>query len=89
MIGGVADKADIHSRFGCEFAIATPGRLQDFITCSFADRHGGEDTRARRSRPHAGYGFSSAIRLGNWLGNFFVKRKHWSGRSVLRSKNEK
>ena len=41
VIGGVAEKAQIHSlRSGCEFIIATPGRLQDFITRKFADlRH--------------------------------------------------
>src|ERR1700683_3158253 len=41
VIGGVAEKAQIHSlRSGCEFVIATPGRLQDFITRKFADlRH--------------------------------------------------
>jgi ATP-dependent RNA helicase RhlE len=38
VIGGVAEKAQIHSlRSGCEFVIATPGRLQDFITRKFAD----------------------------------------------------
>jgi ATP-dependent RNA helicase RhlE len=38
IIGGVAEKAQIHSlRSGCEFVIATPGRLQDFITRKFAD----------------------------------------------------
>jgi ATP-dependent RNA helicase RhlE len=41
VIGGVAEKAQINSlRSGCEFVIATPGRLQDFITRKFADlRH--------------------------------------------------
>src|SRR5271165_5992687 len=41
VIGGVAEKAQINSlRGGCEFVIATPGRLQDFITRKFADlRH--------------------------------------------------
>src|ERR1700691_5944624 len=41
VIGGVAEKAQIHSlRSGCEFVIAPPGRLQDFITRKFADlRH--------------------------------------------------
>jgi ATP-dependent RNA helicase RhlE len=40
VIGGVAEKAQIHSlRSGCEFVIATPGRLQDFITRKFADLH--------------------------------------------------
>jgi len=41
VIGGVAEKAQISSlRSGCEFVIATPGRLQDFITRKFADlRH--------------------------------------------------
>src|SRR3979411_249520 len=41
VIGGVSEKAQIHSlRTGCEFVIATPGRLQDFITRKFADlRH--------------------------------------------------
>ncbi len=41
VIGGVAEKAQITSlRSGCEFVIATPGRLQDFITRKFADlRH--------------------------------------------------
>jgi ATP-dependent RNA helicase RhlE len=41
VIGGVAERAQIHSlRSGCEFIIATPGRLQDFITRKFADlRH--------------------------------------------------
>jgi len=41
VIGGVSEKAQIHSlRSGCEFVIATPGRLQDFITRKFADlRH--------------------------------------------------
>jgi ATP-dependent RNA helicase RhlE len=41
VIGGVAEKAQIQSlRSGCEFVIATPGRLQDFITRKFADlRH--------------------------------------------------
>src|SRR6202167_2955856 len=38
VIGGVSEKAQIHSlRSGCEFVIATPGRLQDFITRKFAD----------------------------------------------------
>ena len=38
VIGGVAEKAQIHAlRTGCEFVIATPGRLQDFITRRFAD----------------------------------------------------
>jgi ATP-dependent RNA helicase RhlE len=38
VIGGVAEKAQINSlRGGCEFVIATPGRLQDFITRKFAD----------------------------------------------------
>ncbi len=38
VIGGVAEKAQINSlRSGCEFVIATPGRLQDFITRKFAD----------------------------------------------------
>ncbi len=38
VIGGVAEKSQIHSlRSGCEFVIATPGRLQDFITRKFAD----------------------------------------------------
>ena len=38
VIGGVAEKAQIQSlRSGCEFVIATPGRLQDFITRKFAD----------------------------------------------------
>ncbi|MGA3087091.1 MAG: DEAD/DEAH box helicase [Terriglobales bacterium] len=33
VIGGVSEKAQIQSlRAGCEFVIATPGRLQDFIT---------------------------------------------------------
>src|ERR1700719_788566 len=37
VIGGVSEKAQIHSlRSGCEFVIATPGRLQDFITRKFA-----------------------------------------------------
>jgi ATP-dependent RNA helicase RhlE len=41
VIGGVAEKAQLQSlRSGCEFVIATPGRLQDFITRKFADlRH--------------------------------------------------
>jgi len=40
VIGGVAEKAQIHClRSGCEFVIATPGRLQDFITRKFADLH--------------------------------------------------
>ena len=41
VIGGVAEQAQIQSlRSGCEFVIATPGRLQDFITRKFADlRH--------------------------------------------------
>jgi len=41
VIGGVAEKAQIQSlRSGCEFVIATPGRLQDFITRQFVDlRH--------------------------------------------------
>jgi ATP-dependent RNA helicase RhlE len=41
VIGGVAEKAQIQSlRSGCEFVIATPGRLQDFINRRFADlRH--------------------------------------------------
>src|SRR5229473_2342610 len=40
VIGGVSEKAQIHSlRSGCEFVIATPGRLQDFITRKFADLH--------------------------------------------------
>jgi len=41
VIGGVSEKTQIHSlRSGCEFVIATPGRLQDFITRKFADlRH--------------------------------------------------
>src|SRR3984885_2796042 len=41
VIGGVSEKAQISSlRSGCEFVIATPGRLQDFITRKFADlRH--------------------------------------------------
>ena len=41
VIGGVSEKTQIHSlRTGCEFVIATPGRLQDFITRKFADlRH--------------------------------------------------
>jgi ATP-dependent RNA helicase RhlE len=41
VIGGVSEKAQIQSlRSGCEFIIATPGRLQDFITRKFADlRH--------------------------------------------------
>jgi ATP-dependent RNA helicase RhlE len=40
-MGGVAEKGQIQSlRPGCEFVIATPGRLQDFITRKFADlRH--------------------------------------------------
>ena len=38
VIGGVSEKAQIQSlRSGCEFVIATPGRLQDFITRKFAD----------------------------------------------------
>jgi ATP-dependent RNA helicase RhlE len=38
VIGGVAEKAQINAlRSGCEFVIATPGRLQDFITRKFAD----------------------------------------------------
>ncbi len=38
VIGGVAEKSQLHSlRTGCEFVIATPGRLQDFITRKFAD----------------------------------------------------
>jgi ATP-dependent RNA helicase RhlE len=38
VIGGVSEKAQIQSlRGGCEFVIATPGRLQDFITRKFAD----------------------------------------------------
>ncbi|MGB8012553.1 MAG: DEAD/DEAH box helicase [Terriglobales bacterium] len=41
VIGGVAEKAQIQSlRSGCEFVIATPGRLQDFITRRFADLRG-------------------------------------------------
>lgn len=41
VIGGVSEKAQIQSlRSGCQFVIATPGRLQDFITRKFADlRH--------------------------------------------------
>ena len=41
VIGGVSEKSQIQSlRSGCEFVIATPGRLQDFITRKFADlRH--------------------------------------------------
>ena len=41
VIGGVSEKAQIQSlRSGCEFVIATPGRVQDFITRKFADlRH--------------------------------------------------
>src|SRR5271170_2020559 len=41
VIGGVSEKAQIQTlRAGCEFVIATPGRLQDFITRKFADlRH--------------------------------------------------
>jgi ATP-dependent RNA helicase RhlE len=41
VIGGVSEKAQIQSlKPGCEFVIATPGRLQDFITRKFADlRH--------------------------------------------------
>jgi len=41
VIGGVSEKAQIASlRGGSEFVIATPGRLQDFITRKFADlRH--------------------------------------------------
>jgi ATP-dependent RNA helicase RhlE len=41
VIGGVSEKAQIQSlRSGCEFVIATPGRLQDFINRKFADlRH--------------------------------------------------
>jgi len=41
VMGGVAEKGQIQSlRPGCEFVIATPGRLQDFITRKFADlRH--------------------------------------------------
>src|SRR5580658_9821741 len=41
VIGGVSEKAQIQSlRSGSEFVIATPGRLQDFITRKFADlRH--------------------------------------------------
>jgi ATP-dependent RNA helicase RhlE len=41
VIGGVSEKGQIQSlRPGCEFVIATPGRLQDFITRKFADlRH--------------------------------------------------
>ena len=39
VIGGVSGEAQIQSlRAGCEFVIATPGRLQDFITWWFADR---------------------------------------------------
>ena len=38
VIGGVSEKAQIQSlRSGCEFVIATPGRLQDFITRKFAE----------------------------------------------------
>src|SRR6202162_2456012 len=38
VIGGVSEKAQIASlRGGCEFVIAAPGRLQDFITRKFAD----------------------------------------------------
>ncbi len=37
VIGGVAEKPQIASlRSGCDFVIATPGRLQDFITRKFA-----------------------------------------------------
>jgi ATP-dependent RNA helicase RhlE len=41
VIGGVSEKAQISSlRAGSQFVIATPGRLQDFITRKFADlRH--------------------------------------------------
>jgi len=41
VIGGVSEKAQIQSlKPGCEFVIATPGRLQDFITRKFAElRH--------------------------------------------------
>jgi ATP-dependent RNA helicase RhlE len=41
VIGGVSEKAQIQSlRSGCEFVIATPGRLQDFIDRKLADlRH--------------------------------------------------
>lgn len=41
VIGGVSEKAQIQSlRAGSQFVIATPGRLQDFITRRFADlRH--------------------------------------------------
>ncbi|MGA8537889.1 MAG: DEAD/DEAH box helicase [Terriglobales bacterium] len=41
VIGGVSEKSQIQTlRSGCEFVIATPGRLQDFITRKFADlRH--------------------------------------------------
>jgi len=41
VMGGVAEKGQIQSlRSGCEFVIATPGRLQDFINRKFADlRH--------------------------------------------------
>jgi len=41
VIGGVSEKAQIQSlRSGSQFVIATPGRLQDFITRKFADlRH--------------------------------------------------
>ncbi|MGA3193399.1 MAG: DEAD/DEAH box helicase [Terriglobales bacterium] len=41
VIGGVSEKAQIDSlRAGSEFVIATPGRLQDFITRKFANlRH--------------------------------------------------
>ena len=38
VIGGVDEKAQIRSlRAGCGLVIATPGRLQDFITRNFAD----------------------------------------------------
>lgn len=38
VIGGVSEKAQIQSlRAGSKFVIATPGRLQDFITRKFAD----------------------------------------------------
>lgn len=38
VIGGVSEKAQIQSlRAGSQFVIATPGRLQDFITRKFAD----------------------------------------------------
>jgi ATP-dependent RNA helicase RhlE len=38
VIGGVAEKAQIHSlRGGCRLIIATPGRLQDFIDRRLAD----------------------------------------------------